>query len=126
MARSSDSDQREHPRFRLEPGCAGVTVQRVEGMALHTLDGHAYDISISGARIELDRPLELGERLAVCLRLPGEANSVFASGRVVWVHDAEDDPAARRLAVQFTRFLADEDRQRLLRYVGGEHLRAAA
>ena len=50
MARSSDSDQREHPRFRLEPGCAGVTVQRVEGMALHTLDGHAYDISISGAR----------------------------------------------------------------------------
>jgi hypothetical protein len=126
MAPTSDSDQREHPRFPLEPGCAGVTVQRVEGMALHTLDGHAYDISLAGARIELDRPLELGERLALCLRLPGEANGVFASGRVVWVHDDEDDPGARRMAVQFTRFLAEEDRARLLRFMGGESRRAAA
>jgi hypothetical protein len=126
MVPSCRPDQRRSPRFRLEPGCAGVTVQRVEGMALHTLEGHAYDISLSGARIELDRPLELGERVALCLRLPGEANSVFASGRVVWIHDDEDDPAARRMAVQFTRFLADEDRQRLLRFMGGESRRRAA
>jgi hypothetical protein len=126
MASSTEYDQRRHRRLHLEPGCAGVTVQRVEGMALHTLDGHAYDISLAGARIELDRPLELGERLALCLRLPGEANSVFASGRVVWIHDDDDDPGARRMAVQFTRFLADEDRQRLLRFMGGESGRRAA
>ena len=126
MAPPSESNRRQHERVHLEAGYASVTVQRVEGMALQTLEGHAYDISVSGARIELDRSLQLGERTAMCLRLPGEANSIFVSGRIVWVHDDEDDPGARRMAVQFTRFLAPEDRARLLRYVDGGSRRQAA
>lgn len=126
MALPSQSNRRQHERFHLEPGYASVAVQRVEGMTLQTLEGHAYDISVSGARIELDQPLQLGERIAMCLSLPGEANSIFVSGRVVWAHDDEDDPGARRMAVEFTRFLAPEDRARLLRYVGGRSGRQAA
>ena len=120
------SNRRRHERFALEPGYASVMVQRVEGMALQMLEGHAYDISISGARIELDRSLTLGERIALCLRLPGEANSIFVSGRIIWAHDDEDDPGARRMAVEFLRFLAPEDRARLLRYVDTGSRRQAA
>lgn len=126
MAPPSPSEKRQQERFRLEPMYSSVTVQRVEGMALQSLEGHAYDISASGARIELDQALAVGERVALCLRLSGETGSIFVSGRVVWTHDDVDDPAARRMAVQFTRFLTPADRARLLRFVGcGDRRRAA-
>ena len=118
MTAPQPSELRRYERFRLEPMYTSVTVQRVEGMKLQTIEGHAYDISEAGARIELDEALPVGERIGLCLRLPGESRSIFASGRVVWVHDAEDDPGPRRMAVEFTRFLGAEDQSRLMRHVG--------
>jgi c-di-GMP-binding flagellar brake protein YcgR len=119
-------NRRRHERFRVRPMYTAVTVQRIEGMSLTTFEGHAYDLSESGARIDVDEPLTVGERIAVCLHLPGEAASIFASGRVVRVFDVEDDPAARRVGVQFTRFLHEEDRTRLIRYLGFSAERLAA
>ena len=126
MAASRSIEQRQHERFRLSPMYTSVTVQRVDGLSLRSIDGHAYDISESGARIELDEALSPGERIALCLRLPGNANSIFVSGRIIWLHDDEDDPGARRMAVHFTRFLNSDDRTRLVRYLGSNAQRQAA
>jgi hypothetical protein len=103
-----------------------VSVQCCDRSEPCTLEGHAYDVSESGVRIELDEPIQPGERVAVCLRLPGENSNVFAVGRVVWLHDELDDPGARRMAVRFTRFLTDTDRVRLLAYLGSPAIRLAA
>ena len=126
MPAAEPFEHRAQPRLRLQPMYSSVTVQRVQGLTLQSIDGHAYDISLSGVRLELDEPMAVGERLAICLRLPGEPHSIFASGRVVWTHDTNDDPGARRLALQFTRFLSDTDRERLVRYLGTEPQRMAA
>jgi hypothetical protein len=111
-------DVREYERFQLEPMYTGVTVQRVEGMALRAIEGHAYDVSEAGIRIELDEPLEVNERVAVTISLAGSAACIAASARVVWVHDAEDDPAARRMALEFTQFRSPDDHARLLGHLG--------
>lgn len=110
---------RAHDRYALDPAYTMVTVQRFEDGRLATVEGHAYDLSPGGIRFELDEPLEVGERVAFCLQLPGETTSIFVSGRVVWTHDEEDDPGPRRMGAVFTRFLAGEDRSRLLRYLNG-------
>ena len=119
-------DLRKHERFRLEPMYTSVSVQCSDRGSHRTLEGHAYDVSESGVRIELDEPIEPGARVAVCLRLPGENANVFAAGRVVWLHDEMDDPGARRMAIRFTRFLTDTDRIRLLNYLGSGAIRLAA
>jgi len=126
MNAAGRKEQRRHERIRLSPMYTNVTVQRVDGLYLRSIEGHAYDISESGARIELDEAIEPGERVAMCLRLPGSTTSIFASGRVIWKHDDEDDPGARRMAVQFTRFLNVDDRARLVRYLGSSGKRLAA
>ena len=126
MSASSTDELRQHERFRLEPMYTSITVQHGQDLKLASIEGHAYDISQSGARIELDEPLSIGQHVAMCLRLPGETAGVFVSGRVVWVRDAEDDPAARRMAVQFTRFLNDENRARLARHLATSARRLAA
>jgi Tfp pilus assembly protein PilZ len=126
MSESYPINRRRHERFRVRPMYTAVMVQRIDGMSMTTFEGHAYDLSESGARIDVDETLSIGERIAMCLTLPGEAASIFVAGRVVRVFDVEDDPAARRVGVQFTRFLHEGDRARLMRYLGFSAERAAA
>ena len=111
-------NDRAFDRFELTPMYTQVTVTRVDAMAMQAIDGHAYDISEAGVRIELDTPVRVDERVTVELRLPGEDAAIFASGRVVWVNDADDDPGPRRLAIEFSRFLSEDDRDRLVRHLG--------
>jgi hypothetical protein len=103
-----------------------VSVQRLASGTLSTLDGHAYDISEAGMRIELDEVLDVGERVSACVRLPGETNGIFVSGRVVWINDDEEDPGARRMAIRFTRFLSPFDHTRLVWNLGSGAHRTAA
>jgi hypothetical protein len=110
-------NRRRAPRRSLPAMYTGVTVHRVTDLRLETMHGHAYDLSISGARIELDESLEVGEPIAINLDLPGEAVSVFASARVVWIGEQDDDPGPRRMAVEFLDFLSDVDRKRLVRFI---------
>lgn len=126
MTATPVTERRRHERHRLEPMYTAVSIQRVEGMVVQTMEGHAYDISLGGARIELDEPMNAGDRVALSLRLPGELTCVYVCGRVIWVNDDDDDPGPRRLAVQFTRFLTDDDRTRLLRYMSATSTRRAA
>jgi len=90
------------------------------------LEGHVYDISRGGVRIELDRPLDPGEVVALHLVLPGTQSPVLASASVVWVHDEDDDPGPRRMALQFTGFPNNADRDRLGDYIDRESGRWAA
>lgn len=116
-------NRRRHERFRLQPMYADVRAAR-GGDA--PLDGHAYDISESGVRIELDVPLDPGDHVDVELKLPGNATDVRASAAVVWVGDPEDDPGPRRMALQFESFATTADRNRLFAYLGSGVERAAA
>ena len=111
-------NRREFDRFSLPPMYTRVVVRRGSGMRVEELTGHAYDLSEGGLRIELDEPLEPGEHVSLHLGLPGEDVDVFASGRVVWVGDADDDPGPRRAALQFVKFSTRDDRRRLVRFLG--------
>jgi len=119
-------NDRAFDRFELTPMYTQVTVTRIDAMTIERIDGHVYDVSEAGVRIELDTPVCVDERVTVELRLPAETAAIFATGRVVWVNDAADDPGPRRLAIEFTRFLSDADRDRLVRHLGfGTWCRAA-
>jgi hypothetical protein len=64
--------------------------------------------------------------VALHLELPGTQSVVEASASVVWVHDEHDDPGPRRMALQFTGFPRNDDRDRLGDYIEREAGRCAA
>ena len=119
-------DRRAHQRFTLMPMYTTVEARRLAGDVDRVLLGHAYDISETGVRIELDEALEPGESIALHLTLPGATSSVAASANVVWVNDEIDDPGPRRMALRFTNFRSDKDHDCLLRYLGSGLIRRAA
>ncbi|MHC5005060.1 MAG: PilZ domain-containing protein [Planctomycetota bacterium] len=111
-------DRRQHDRFELVPMYTAVTVQRVTDLRMQTCTGHAYDLSESGVRLELDEALDKGERVTTHLGLPGEQWTITATAEVIWVGDADDDPGPRRAALRFVAFPSSGDRSRLLRFLG--------
>jgi hypothetical protein len=117
---------RQHERFALAAMYTSVEAHRSAQPAAEGLAGHAYDISESGVRLELDEPLPTGESVDLRLSLPGEHNAVSVVGDVVWVNDAEDDPGPRRMALRFTSFAHEDDRDRLVRFLGRGCPRVAA
>lgn len=123
-------NRRRHPRIRVQPMYTSVSVQRIEqrdaGFGMCRLEGHAYDVSLTGVRIELDVSLAVGEQVTVSLGLPGATRDINAKGDVVWVNDEDDDPGPRRAALVFTGFVTKEDRARLAGYLATNELRQAA
>ena len=106
-------ERRVHPRQRLLPGYAAVYVQIVEGGEARILDGHVYDVSEGGVRIELDEAPAIGTDVSLCLQLPGADGGIFATARIVRHFDDSDEPGPRRMALSFRRFLNAKDRTRL-------------
>ena len=102
-----------------------VLTQRVQGMSIERQTGHIYDLSEGGARIELDHPIEVGEGLAVNLRLAGGC-TISAQADVVRLYDDCDDPGPRRMGIEFKQFLSDRDHQSLLDYLKHEAPRRVA
>ena len=121
-----DKKRRGHERIRVQPMYTAVTACRSAQDADLRLEGHVYDISKGGIRIELDEALDPGEVVALHLELPGAPTVVEASASVVWVHDVHDDPGPRRMALKFTGFPKNTDRDRLGDYIDREHGRCAA
>jgi hypothetical protein len=119
-------NRRAADRIVMVPMYTAVTAQRNTQQGRQHLEGHAYDISANGVRIELDEPLAPGERVAMNIRLPGDLSDVAASGEVVWVHDSHDDPGPRRMALRFADFRSPHDRDRLTLYLRGRSERLAA
>lgn len=81
------------------------------------LEGHGYDISLTGMRFELDEELACGTEVKVEVYTPGESLPISISGAIVRVFSHDDDPGPRRMAVQFTAFATPRDRERLLRRI---------
>ncbi len=122
MHASKQLNRRAHKRFRPLPMYTTVTASR----GASQLDGHVYDISESGVRIELDEPLTPGESVGLRFRLPGAHFRVEASASVVWVADVEDDPGPRRIALRFIEFPDRTNLDRLISYLDGGVARRAA
>lgn len=119
------ADRRRATRHRLDAACHGVTARHAAAPN-ETTEGHVYDLSTSGARIELDDAVAEGSEFELALHLPGLAADVDVLARVVRVYDAEDDPGACRLAVAFTKYRSEADRRRLAGWFGPATLRRAA
>lgn len=89
------SDHRIHPRKSLPVGYAQVRV-RLPGKQRFSLTGHAYDVSMSGIRFELDSPLPIGKAVDLQFNLPAagaetSAHTIRAKARCVRLHDDELD-----------------------------------
>lgn len=81
------------------------------------LEGHGYDISLTGMRFELDEELAAGTEVDIELYPPAEHDPIRMRGTVVRVFASDDDPGPRRMAVQFTGFPSPRDRERLERRI---------
>jgi hypothetical protein len=126
-------DRRECERFTVSPMYTPVRV-RLEGETEFARDGHAYDISESGLRFELDHPVEAGTPMTVELELPraglwastddGPGRTIELKANVVWCDTEEPGPA--RMAASVTEFIREGDKPRLMRLLtSGQFLRAA-
>ena len=94
-------ERRGSPRIKLPPMLTSVVATSTTSPQGQTFHGHAYDISVSGVRIELDHPLDLGQTVGLHVDMPWNGRHIRATADVVWVSDPEDDPGPRRMALQF-------------------------
>lgn len=113
MRSQAFQERRGSPRIKLPPMLASVIATNATDADSGTLHGHAYDISSSGVRIELDQPLEPGQTIGVHVDLPWNGRHIDAMADVVWVNDGEDDPGPRRMALHFVSFGNGMDALRL-------------
>jgi hypothetical protein len=118
-------NRREHDRFRLQPMYTNVLAKSLDGETA-AVNGHAYDISETGVRIELDDALPIGHAVNLEIDLCGGETGVAAQAKVVWINDADDDPGPRRMALRFTAFRSAADHDRLVGYLGRGLQRVAA
>ena len=94
-------NRRSAERFRLGTGLVHVVVG-AHGSTPETkgfFEGHAYDISDSGVRIEIDAALPVGTPVEVAMHMPGLGTPLKLVGKVVRVFDEVDDPGPRRMGV---------------------------
>ena len=107
------ADQRTSERYGVHAPYTAVRVETRGGAGV-PLEGHAYDISATGLRFELDEGLKVGEPLSLELLLPGAGGWVRLAGRVVRLFDEADDPGPRRMALHVDSFENESHRERLL------------
>jgi c-di-GMP-binding flagellar brake protein YcgR len=116
MPEVQPSERRAHGRFVLAPMYTAVEARRASGAAI--LDGHAYDISEGGVRIELDETLDDGEAIDLSVRLPGEAEMITATASVVRNANRRTDLGPMQVALKFKRFASEADHRRLIEFFG--------
>ena len=89
------------------------------------MTGHSYDISEGGVQFELDYPIVPGTPVSIEIKLPGPGEQAIAAyGNIVWMDDSEPGPV--RMAMTFSGFAHERDRERLLEQVMGRGARKAA
>ncbi|MHB1156406.1 MAG: PilZ domain-containing protein [Phycisphaerales bacterium] len=111
-------DHRRHPRKALPVGYVQVRV-RLSGQQRFSLTGHAYDISLSGIRFELDQPLPLGKSIDMQLCLPGNEppdHPICAKARCVRLHD-DDETGPVRMGARFIDLPKPTDQRQLAAYL---------
>lgn len=117
---SQHLERRQYERFSTSPMYTMISLRTMDE-EVFTRHGHAYDLSEGGARFEMDVPIEPGTAVAVQIQLPqaaiaagdiGPGRAVFVVGNIVWCDISEPGPA--KMAIAFTRFVREGDRDRLL------------
>lgn len=111
-------NRRQHVRFVMPHQYTAVTVHNSSDMSTAGLDGHVYDMSESGIRLELDEALEVGAQVIFQVQLPMGYGPVTGTAVVVWINDADDDPGPRRCALHIRDYLTPADHARLVGYLG--------
>lgn len=109
---------RRAPRVTLEPMYNGATVHLTVGDTIWEAEGHVYDLSLVGARLEVDEALTPGQPITIALHLPGSAGNVNVAGTVVRSYSPLDDPGPRRVGVRFDQFLSPGHEARLRVHLG--------
>ncbi|MSR44847.1 MAG: PilZ domain-containing protein [Phycisphaerales bacterium] len=116
---NNDDNRRAADRFAPPTGYTRVVIAPdTKDAPPARFEGHAYDISLSGLRFELDEPLEEGEHVIVELHLPGLLRSIRSSARVVRLLDEDGDAGPRRMAATFHAFETPTDASRLTTHLG--------
>lgn len=109
-------DRRITERFRLETALVFVVVG-AHGNTPETkghFEGHAYDISESGIRVELDAALPVGTPVDVSIQFPGCGAAIHLVGKVARLFDEIDDPGPRRMGLH-VHAATEADERRLTR-----------
>lgn len=130
-----DHERRRHPRYSLPAMYTPVTIRTLdESDAL--CEGHAYDLSMGGLRFELDRALVPGTPISISVVIPrgfGSQNPdaasdriVFAYGQVAWTLVDPDEPGPVPMAARFTRFVQEQDAERLREHLASGRFSQAA
>jgi hypothetical protein len=123
------ANRRQAERVGLPAGYTSVALRTLD-RDRHTLEGHAYDLSVGGVMFELDKAINPGTPVSIRIDLPrsmldtGPGRSVFVFGNVVWLDDS--DPGPVRMAVAFTRFARAGDEFRIHRVIANAAARRAA
>ena len=72
------ADLRNHPRLKVPPMYTLIRVTRRD-QSEATMTGHIYDVSATGMRFELDRPIEPGTAIEARALLPGKTHTAGPS-----------------------------------------------
>lgn len=110
-------DRRNAERFRLGTGLVRVVVSAhgETPSSKGVFEGHAYDVSHNGIRLELDQELPLETPVEVELHMPGNTDPLRLVGAVARVFDELDDPGPRRMGIQVVNGATPRDWERLER-----------
>ena len=109
-------NRRNAERFKLGAALVAVVVG-AHGRTAETkgfFEGHAYDVSHDGIRIELDASLPVGTPVEIEMHMPGMA-AMRLIGEVARVFDEIDDPGPRRMGIHVTRGASAADMNRFER-----------
>jgi hypothetical protein len=109
-------NRRNAERFKLGTALVAVVVG-AHGRTAETkgfFEGHAYDVSQDGIRIELDSTLPVGTPVEVEMHMPG-MGAIRLIGEVAREFDEIDDPGPRRMGIHVVRGATAADMTRFER-----------
>ena len=109
-------NRRNAERFKLGTALVAVVVG-AHGRTAETkgfFEGHAYDVSHDGIRIELDSTLPVGTPVEVEMHMPG-MGAIRLIGEVAREFDEIDDPGPRRMGIHVVRGATAADMTRFER-----------
>jgi uncharacterized protein (TIGR02266 family) len=107
------SDKRQHPRYQAS--------FPVECSTPHLyFSNQVCNISRGGVFLRSDTPLPLNAEVSLVLHLPGTGRNIFATGRVMWTCDSEQESprVVRGSGIRFVGMTAS-DRAALESFLAG-------
>ena len=106
---NSTNERRVTERFALRPDVSRVVVHS-DGAPK---EGHVYNLSATGIRLELDEALAVGKQVEVDFFFAGILKAIHFTGVVTRVFDEIDDPGPRRMGIEIQNFASDSDELRM-------------